>query len=408
MEKREHLWRPFDRKYIADPYAMYKRLREEDPVHLSQTGEWIITRYEDTRNILRNNDFLVGNRFEWLKKGVGYFKFKEQDFSAIEQAMKGFILFLNPPDHTRIRKFIHQAWDNREVEVLIKNNLKKLLQHKHGEIDLVADLGKPLPAMTISKILGLPEKDYTYLKELGSVMIKALDLYISFKDIQQINEAAGNFIGYFKNIVSVKKKKPDEGLISKIIALNQQDAVLSEDEFLSSCILLFIAGEETSVSLMSTGIYNLLIRPEIWEELRSEPTRIPNVIEELIRYDAPVQIVGRIAAKDTIISGKSIPKASPLTICLGAANRDPAAFERPDEFLPERSPNRHLGFGGGGHYCLGDWLARIQTSLTLEELLTRYKNIRLMDETPRWNNNLAIRTLTRLPVKVDQIIAPLK
>ncbi|HET9054596.1 MAG TPA: hypothetical protein VFM90_10500 [Cyclobacteriaceae bacterium] len=144
---------------------MYKRLREEDPVHFSQTGEWIITRYEDVRNILRNNDFQVGNRFEWLKKGIGYFKYKDLDFSNIEAAMKGFILFLNPPHHTRIRKFIHQVWNSREVEGIIQKNLDTLLPRGAGSFDLIKDLGKPLPAMTIGKILGLPEKDYAYLKE---------------------------------------------------------------------------------------------------------------------------------------------------------------------------------------------------------------------------------------------------
>ncbi|HMV91272.1 MAG TPA: hypothetical protein PKA40_16615, partial [Cyclobacteriaceae bacterium] len=254
----DHLWKPFDRVHIANPYAMYKRLREEDPVHFSQTGEWIITRYEDTRNVLRNSDFLVGNRFEWLKKGIGYFKYKDLDFSNIEAAMKGFILFLNPPHHTRIRKFIHQVWNSREVSAIIQHNLDTLLSHQSESIDLVKDLGKPLPAMTIGKILGLPESDYIYLKEQGTVMIKALDLYISFKDIMHVNEAAGNFISYFRKIVEHKQKNPDQGIISKLIELNAQEKVLDGDELISTCILLFIAGEETSVSLMSTGLYHLI------------------------------------------------------------------------------------------------------------------------------------------------------
>lgn len=394
------LWKPFDRAHIAYPYAMYKRLREEDPVHFSQTGEWIITRYEDTRNILRSNDFQVGNRFAWLKKGIQYFKYKALDFGNIEAAMTGFILFLNPPHHTRIRKFIHQVWNSREVEAIITKNLDTLLPVNADSFDLIKDLGKPLPAMTIGKILGLPETDYAYLKEQGSVMIKALDLYISFKDIIRINEAAGNFIAYFKKVIDQKEKKPDEGIISKLVHLNKQENVLDDDELISSCILLFIAGEETSVSLMGTGLFNLLAHPDDFNTLRKNPEKIPLAIEELLRYDAPVQIVGRITGKDIEIGGKSIKQGETLTVCLGAANRDPEIFERADDFVIDRNPNKHLGFGGGAHYCLGDWLARIQTQLMISALLERYKHIELIDTTPQWNNNLAIRCLTTLPVKI--------
>ena len=396
----DHLWKPFDRLHIANPYAMYKRLREEDPVHFAQTGEWIITRYEDTRNILRSNDFLAGNRFSWLKKGIHYFKYKDLDFSNIENAMTGFLLFINPPNHTRIRKFIQQVWNTREVEAIIKTNLDTLLPSTSDSFDLIKDLGKPLPAMTIGKILGLPEDDYTYLKEQGSVMIKALDLYISFKDIVRINEAAGNFITYFKKVIAEKEQNPDDGIISRLIRLNQQEHVLDGDELISSCILLFIAGEETSVSLMGTGLYNLISRPDDLTLLRNNPEKIPAAIEELLRYDAPVQIVGRVAGKDCQVGGKTIKQGDTLTICLGSANRDPEVFERADEFVMDRNPNKHLGFGAGAHYCLGDWLARIQTQMMLTALLGRYKTIELLNPIPQWNNNLAIRCLTELPAKI--------
>lgn len=394
------LWRPYDRKHIANPYAMYKQLREVDPVHLSQTGEWIITRYEDARNILRSSDFLVGNRFEWLKKGINYFKYKELDFSSIENAMQGFILFLNPPHHTRIRKFIQQVWNTRDVESIVRNNLDQLLSKTSSQFDLVNDFGKPLPAMTIGKILGLPANDYAYLKENGSVMIKALDLYISFKDILRINEAAKNFINYFKKIIKEKESNPNDGVISKLVQLNKQEGALNDDELISTCILLFIAGEETSIGLMSTGLYNLLDHPEVIVKLRSDHSKIPTAIEELLRYDSPVQIVGRIAGKDVMLGNKHISAGETVTVCLGSANRDSEIFDRPDEFLIDRSENKHLAFGGGAHYCLGDWLARIQTQLMIETLLDRFSKIELI-EAPEWNNNLAIRTLTKLPVKIS-------
>ncbi len=394
------LWRPFDRRCIADPYPMYARLREEDPVHLAQPGEWVITRYEDARNILRSPDFLVGNRIEWLKKSISNSKYRDMDFSAITKAMEGFVLFLNPPGHTRIRKFIHQAWNSREVEMIIKNNLNLLLSQQSNSLDLINDLGKPLPVMSISKILGLPEKDYSYLNQLGSVMIKALDLYFSYKDIIKINEASEKFTIYFEKIIAEKELHPDDGIVSRLVQLNKQDNVLSENELISSCILLFIAGEETSLSLLGTGLLHLIQRPEILEELRKNPAKISTAIEELLRYDAPVQIVARMAGKDCEVGGKPIKQGESLTICLGSANRDAVAFENADEFIMDRNPNRHLGFGGGAHYCLGDWLARMQTELTIKALLERYQSIQLIDAEPTWNDNLAIRCLTKLPVKV--------
>jgi pimeloyl-[acyl-carrier protein] synthase len=285
-------------------------------------------------------------------------------------------------------------------KAIIKTNLDTLLPATSDSFDLIKDLGKPLPAMTIGKILGLPEDDYTYLKEQGSVMIKALDLYISFKDIVRINEAAGNFITYFKKVIAEKEQNPDDGIISRLIRLNQQEHVLDGDELISSCILLFIAGEETSVSLMGTGLYNLISRPDDLTLLRNNPEKIPAAIEELLRYDAPVQIVGRVAGKDCQVGGKTIKQGDTLTICLGSANRDPEVFERADEFVMDRNPNKHLGFGAGAHYCLGDWLARIQTQMMLTALLGRYKTIELLNPIPQWNNNLAIRCLTELPAKI--------
>jgi len=254
--------------------------------------------------------------------------------------------------------------------------------------------------MTISKILGLPPNDYAYLKEQGAVMIKALDLYISFKDILRINEAAGNFIAYFKKIVKEKESLPDDGIVSKLVQLNKQEGALSDDELISTCILLFIAGEETSIGLMSTGLYNLLAHPDMLDHLRKNPAKIPAAIEELLRYDSPVQIVGRIAGKDTTIGNKQIKAGDTLTICLGSANRDPEVFNQPDEFLIDRTDNKHIAFGGGAHYCLGDWLARIQTQLMIEALLERFPKLELVDPVPAWNNNLAIRTLVKLPVRI--------
>lgn len=398
------LWRPFDRENIRNPYPMYERLRQHDPVHRAQTEEWIITRYEDVRSILRDPKFIVGNRLNWLKKGISYFHGKTLDFASIQEVMDGFILFLNPPDHTRIRKFVSQVWNNREVSAIIQTNIRQLLQQTDdNSFDLIRDFSRPLPAMTISKILGLPNGDHTILKDLGTQMIKSLDLYITLRDLRKINEAASEFLIYFKDIIKEKRRKEDDGLISKLLRTNDQQGPLTESELLSTCILLFIAGEETSLGLTGTGIMNLIGHAAASEKLRQDPTLTSYAVEELIRYDAPVQIVGRIAGVSTIIDGKEINEGDTLTLCIGSANRDKHIFEQPDELKIHRMPNKHLGFGAGAHFCLGDWLARVQTQLAIDAVLKTFSTLEITDTELKWNENLSIRSLDTLPLKVTRL-----
>ncbi len=396
------LWSPYDLASIANPYPMYAKMRRENPVHLSQTGEWIITRYKEVRDILRSSKFLVGNRLMWLNKGTAYFGHKAHDFGAIHEAMNHFVLFLNPPDHTRIRKFIQETWSNKEVEQIIEVNLDILLSAiKSGEFNFIDQLSKPLPAMTICKLLGIPIRDYAYLKSLGSDIIKALDLYITLRDIKKVNAACVSFLSYFKALIHTKRQHPDGHVISRLLQHNEEKKVLSESEMVSTCILLFIAGEETSLGLTGTGIMNLISHPEKWEMLKKDNSLIDLAVDELIRFDAPVQIVGRIAGEDCLIAGKEIKKDSALTLCLGSANRDADVFESPDELIIPRAHNPHLGFGGGAHYCLGDWLAKIQTSMAILHLGKRYNHLSVKDKKLNWSSNLAIRTIQSLQVKID-------
>lgn len=393
------LWRPLDPDCIADPYPMYKRLREQDPVHRSQTGEWIITRYEDVKSILRNNTFLVGNRMAWLSKGVDYFENKKITFGHINEAIGDFILFLNPPDHSRIRKFIMKAWRQGEIENIINENLEVLLRSIRGtSFDLIEAISSPLPAMTISKLMGIPIQHYAYLKKTSQSLIKALDLYVTLRDIKKIDEAAAAFLLYFRKLVDEKRANPDDKIISRLIQFNQEEGTLTEKELISSCILLFVAGEETSVGLTGTGLMHLIQHEETWEKIKAHRSLIPSAIEELLRFDAPAQFVGRISSIDYELEGKVIKKGSTLTLCIAAANRDPLQFSKPNDLILERSPNQHLSFGGGAHYCLGDWLAKTQTHLAIESILERFKKLEVIDKRPNWNKNISVRSLMSLHV----------
>ncbi|MFZ6014061.1 MAG: cytochrome P450 [Bacteroidota bacterium] len=396
------LWKPFDPEYVRDPYQMYRILREQDPVHLAQTKEFIITKYDDVKEILKSPSFQSGNRLEWLKRGIQYFENKEEDFKAIYSAMNSFILMLNAPGHTRIRNFVSKAWNDREVDDIIKKNIAKLLAKLPGkQIDIVDDYAQPLPVLTISDILGIPTSDYNYLKDLGITMTKTLDLYVSLKDMVQMNDAARKFIDFFSEQVRLKSDKPDEGLLSKLMRKNKADGFgLTEQEIISISIFLFIAGEETSASLISGTIYHLLRHPYQLDLLRQQPELSASTIEEVLRFDPIVQLLGRIAKEDYKIRSKTIPAGSTVTLVVGSANRDETVFDQADNFVIARQPNRHLAFGTGVHFCLGDWLGRRQGQLGVQSFLQQYPHLTLVDQEISWYKNLAIRSLQSLRVNL--------
>jgi len=399
MNDHKQLWKPWDVENFSNPYPMYKALQQSDPIHFSQTKEWIITRYEDVRTVLKDNRFVAGNRLDWIKRGIAYLNNKEMDFQAIASAMSHFLLFLNPPQHTRVRKFIHGVWTNRDIEPLIRSGTRDLIsQLPKEQVDIVKDFGQVLPALTMANILGIPAADHRYLKSLALNLIKAMDLYISVKDLVLIHQSAKEFIDYF-NITLQEKRMKEYGLLHKIIVANEKsDEPLTNNELISISIFLFTAGVETTSGIIGTGVYNLITRDQ-WHERDLEAWDL--CIDELLRYDSPVQLLGRISTEEIELSGKIIPKGSTVTLCLGAANRDPEIFDQPDELILTRSQNRHLAFGSGIHFCMGDWLGKLQARIALEELVKTYPNSSAVTQDLKWNKNLAIRSLTEFKVSVS-------
>ena len=398
------LWKPFHLDNIISPYPMYARLRSTDPIHRSQTGEFIVTKYADVKEVLKSASFATGNRLEWLKRGIQYFHNKEEDLRAIYQAMNAFILMLNEPQHMHIRGFISKTWSHRDVDTIIGNNIERLLKSLESktEIDVVAEYAQPLPVLTIAQILGIPTDDYLYLKELGVAMTKALDLYVSFKDLVQINDASKKFIFFFQEQIRLKNQKRDTGLLSQLIEKNKFESPrLTEEQLISIAIFLFIAGEETSASLISTGLYALLMHPDQATLLQHNASKIESAVEEILRYDSVVQLLGRIAREDYLLRGTLVPAGATVTLVIGSANHDEEFFKTPDVFDITRYPNRHLSFGTGVHFCLGDWLGRRQAQLALRALLERFPALSLApQQQPVYYNNLAIRALKQLNVKL--------
>lgn len=395
-----NLWAPLDLKHIQDPYPMYTELREKAPVYKSQTGEWIISRYADVKAILKDHRFRSGNKLEWINRGITYFKSKDQDLSAIATAINSFFLLINPPEHTRIRKFISSVWNDKEVDQIILENAEALLRAKRGSstIDLVEDFAKPLPNMTIGRIMGINMDHYDQLTALSNNLLKVLNLYNSFKDLVRIDEAARSMISLFGELLDHKRQKPGDDLISKILIANSKESEpLSDEELISVYIFLFIAGQETTVSLISTGLLNLYKHPDQLKKLIARPELMPSTIDELLRFDGPVHLLGRIASADIKHGNQLIKQGDTVTLCLASANRDGHYFKQPDQLDITRQPNRHLAFGNGIHFCLGDWLAKRQGALALSKFLEYYPKHQITTNSLQWNDNLSIRTLKNLP-----------
>ncbi|MCB0492193.1 MAG: cytochrome P450 [Cyclobacteriaceae bacterium] len=393
----ESPWKPFLRENMLDPYPMYKELRENDPIHQSRTGEWVITRYEDAKAILKDDRFIVGNRAEWLSKAATQHMDKWESFAVIIDALRSFLVFKNPPDHALLRKFIMQAWNSREVDQIINENIEKLFSTiDPSHFDVVSQLATPLPAMTMARIFGLPTSDYQYLEDLSHKMIQSLDLYLTFRQIKKMEDATKAFIAYFEKHAAIKLAKPDDGLLSRLIQLNKESKTIHHHELIANCFFLFISGEETTAGLIELGLYHLITNNKLNPGIQDTAN---TAIEEILRYDSPLQIVVRIASEDVELGKQKIVAGSAVTICLGAANRDPEKFQQPDELLLSRTPNHHLSFGSGVHRCLGDWLAKKEFELLLN-YLGRYDSFKIAKE-PVWKENMNMRSFQSFAISCE-------
>lgn len=389
-----NLWQPLTEANRANPFPMYEKIRSVGPYYQAQTGEIIVTGYHEISNILKDRSlYVVGNGREWLEKGISYFKQKDIDLSQIAEAINQFILLLNPPEHQEIRRFVSSCWDDRNVKNIIQVNIETLIaQLPVGKFDFIEAFATKLPAKTMASILGISSTDYTRLHNLGEQMVKALDFYLKLEHLVTISAAAKEFIEIFSYWVD---QPPKEGLINKLVKLNKKRTKpLSKKALVSICIFLFVAGEETTVSLLSTGLHHL-IKKGVWKDLKTE--EVPGIVEELLRYDGPVHLLGRIVSEDHEARGISLKKGDTLTLCLAAANRDPSIYQNPGKFDKNRNP-KHLAFGTGNHYCLGDWLAREQTTLAFQNLLLSHRSLGIAEENLKWKEQYVIRRLKKLPV----------
>ncbi|KYC37611.1 cytochrome [Scytonema hofmannii PCC 7110] len=388
---------PFLPEFHTDPYPIYTHLRTEDPIHMSSLGIWIISRYTDVVQALRDP------RLSSAQSHISRYSRQQGTPSPVVSLSSQCLFFRDPPDHTRLRRLASKAFNARVMEEMrsrIVNFVNELLDRVEGAgtMDIIADFSRPLPVRTISELLGIPEADRSQLKQWSHWLAHIFDPMKSSNLGEEVNQAVLEFRDYLIDLIAERRQHPQKDLISALIQARDEQDKLTEDELLVTCMLLFASGEETTVNLIGNGMLSLLRHPHQLEKLKENPLLIQNAVEELLRYESPLQICGRTAIDSLEIGGKTIRKGLPVFLLLGSANRDPEQFPDPDRLDLTRPDNRHLAFGDGIHYCLGSGLARIQGQIAINSLIQRLPALQLQTDTPEWRENIFLRGLQALPV----------
>jgi cytochrome P450 len=381
----------------GDPYPIYRFIREREPVHHAPDGSWVLTRYDHSAALLRDPRFSTNPAR--LTEGP--------DASAmgpVRQVGSSLMMFLDPPDHTRLRSLVSQAFTPRMVESLrprIQSLVDELLDAvvEKGEMDVLADLAYPLPTVVICELLGVPPEDRDRFKSWSADASRLLDGYLD-KEAMDRGMVAGMYLfQYFTDLVEARRNQPRNDLLSALLAAETAGDKLTHAELLSTATLLFIAGFETTMNLVGNGTLALLRNPDQLARMRDDPSLVRTGVEELLRYDGPVHVTARIAKEDVEIGGEIVREGEQAVAILGAANRDPEQFPDPDRLDVGRVPNRHLAFGGGPHFCLGAALARMEGQIAFETMLRRLPDLELATEHPTYRDHYVIRGLDRLQVR---------
>ena len=392
------VFNPLLPEFHADPYPFYRRLREADPVHLSTLGLWVLTRYDDCVTCLRDPRFGRDGFEAILSAQYG----DESETGRLPRSM----LFRDPPDHTRLRSLVNRAFTPRVIEGMrshIQGIVDRLLDRVQSrrEMDVIGDLAYPLPVTVICDMLGVPVTDHEQIKEWSSDIIRSLDAIGVPSDetiIERGRVGRKGIADYFRGLLPDRRRNPRADLLSSLIAVEEQGDRLTEGELLSTCVLLFIAGHETTVNLIGNGLLALLRHRDQLECLLADPGLLGTAVEELLRFDSPVQRTARITNAEVELGGKVLPKGAFVVAAIGAANRDPAHFADPDRLDVARADNRHIAFGFGIHFCLGAPLARVEGQIALQSLLRRMPGLRLTGPEPEWRESSTLRGLKALPV----------
>ena len=381
-------------EFKADPFPHYRRLREVAPVHRVKLPDgkpaWLVTRYDDVVRVLSKEQLASSPRLEKL-------------LGPLLLPLARHMLNRDPPDHTRLRTLVQQAFSPRLVDRMrgrIQTLSDELLDRveRRGRMDLIADYALPIPTTVIAEMLGVPVADRHKFHRWSSAMLAAGATRFG---LLRAMPSALLFMRYIRRLIKIRRADLRDDLISALITAKEASERLNDDELLSMILLLIVAGHETTVNLIASGMLALLEHPDQLERLRNDPGLIKPAIEELLRFTAPVETsTERFACEDVELAGVKISKGEMVLAAIASANRDESRFMNPDRLDITREPNKHLAFGLGIHFCLGASLARLEGQMAINTLLARTRDLQLTVDpsTLRWRSGLVLRGLKALPV----------
>ncbi|PZT72685.1 MULTISPECIES: cytochrome P450 [unclassified Streptomyces] len=395
---------PWSAAFVADPYPAYAELRATGRAHYFEpTDQWLVPHYADVSALLR--DRRLGrtylHRFTHEEFGRTPPPPEHEPFETLNG--QG-LLDLEPPDHTRIRRLVSKAFTPRTVEQLVPT-VQRLAAGlvdafvEQGGGDLLAAVAEPLPVAVIAEMLGIPESDRAPLRPWSAAICGMFELNPSEETARAAVRASVEFSEYLRELIAERRVNPGPDLISALVAAHDEGERLTEQEMVSTCVLLLNAGHEATVNTTVNGWWTLLRHPEQLAALRADHGLLPTALEELMRYDTPLQMFERWVLDDIEIDGTVIPRGSEVALLFGSANRDPARFTDPDTLDLARRENPHITFGAGIHFCLGAPLARVELAASFGELLRKAPGLRLVAE-PEWNPGYVIRGVKELRVEV--------
>jgi cytochrome P450 len=381
----------------AEPWALYRELQETVPVLRTQFGAWLVCRHADVATLTRQPGLSVEERHA---TAFG----SPPPPGPFSRLLGRTMLFVDPPDHDRLRRLVSRAFTPRRIEelrprVVAMTRLRLDAIARRGEADLLADLAYPLPVDVICELLGIPADERHRFPPLAKAL--ALRLDVEPMRTPRINRegdaAAAEFAHYLEQLIADPRRRQAGGLIDALVAAEDEGDRLSHDEVVSTCALLLIAGHETTANLIGNSVVALHDHRDQLDALARGDVDIETAVEELLRHDGPVQLTQRINLAPVDVGGLTIPAGTLIALLVGAANRDPLVFDRPDELDLGRRPNPHLSFSSGIHACLGAALARMEAAVVIGELITRWPGIRLAAR-PAWRDAFVLRGLQSLPV----------
>src|SRR5260221_8892550 len=376
-------------QFREDPYPLYRYLHAAAPVQWSDVlGAWTLVRYADVVESLTEPRFSADRTAD-----------ADQQLDGFAKSM----LVSDPPDHTRLRALVQKAFTPRMVEQLrprigsIVRELIERLATRGGAFDVITDLAYPLPVVVIAELLGVPPEDRETFRDWSAALAASLDPLVSDEAALRAVQARDGLHAYLRGIIAERRRAPRSDLISALVAVEEQGEILSEPELVVMCTLLLIAGHETTVNLIGNGMLALIEHPVEYAQLRDTPGLIGPAVEELLRFDSPVQLTARIASEPLEIGGQHIEAGQWVLPLLGAANRDPKVFANPEQLDLTRNPNPHVGFGRGIHFCLGAPLARLEAQVAIAPLVQRFRTLELAGG-PLRRDHITLRGLKSLPV----------